>query len=213
MRTIAITTSVVHAVVVAGSLMIASAAHASPDDGVKCPSGFAPSFNGTSLTCKKSSTSNIDNASRTQCQHDPSFSQFQRMSGNKDICVNPAVNIPSDANLSHFENGQIVVTFPRNITIPVNLQGRQITTNATTGARVVRLNPNADFIFFEASTTARDLSRSMSQAVEAAVRIGNNLPADGVESKVASIVTEVDAVSGSSLDKVKVNVDTFVLAK
>jgi hypothetical protein len=191
--------------------MVAHSASASPDDGVKCPSGFASSFNGTSLTCKRQTVSHIDNASRTTCPQDPSFSVFQRMSGNKDICVNAAVNIPSDANLSNFENGQIVITFPRGVQIPNLLQSRA-TTTVTTGARTVRLNPNADFIFFEASTTAKNIARSTAAAVEVATRIGQGLPADAVESKVASIAAEVDA-AGGSLDKVKVNVDTFTLAK
>jgi hypothetical protein len=211
MKTLAIAMNVVHAVVVAGGLMVAHGASASPDDGVKCPSGFSSSFNGTSLTCKKQSVSHIDNASRTACPQDPSFSVFQRMSGNKDICVNAAVNIPSDANLSNFENGQIVITFPRGVQIPNLLQSR-VTTTVTTGARTVRLNPNADFIFFEASTTAKNIARTTAAAVEVATRIGQSLPADSVESKVASIAAEVDA-AGGSLDKVKVNVDTFTLAK
>src|SRR3954463_9771000 len=105
MKTLSIT---LRAVVVAAGLMLAHGASASPDDGVKCPAGFTSSFNGTSLTCVKHSVSHIDNVSRTSCAQDPSFSVFQRMSGNKDICVNPAVNIPSDANLSHFENGHRV---------------------------------------------------------------------------------------------------------
>ena len=134
------------------------------------------------------------------------------MNCNKDIGVNAAVNIPSDANLSNFENGQLVITFPRGIQIPRLLQGRSVTTNAVTGARLVRLNPNADFIFFEASTTAKNLARTNAAAVEIATRVSNHLDADSVESKVASFASEVDS-AGGSLDRVNINVDTFTFAK
>jgi hypothetical protein len=203
--------NLMRAVAVGGGLMLAHGAMASPDDGVKCPSGFSSSFNGAALTCVKRSTQSIDNGSRTACPSDPTFSVFQRMSGNKDICVNAAVNIPSDSNLSQFENGQVVITFPKGATVPSLLQGRIATTLAS-GARIVRLNPNADFVFFEASNTAKTLAAANAHAVEAATRISQNLPADAVESKVASIAQEVDG-AGGSLDKVKVNVDTFTFAK
>lgn len=215
MKKLVLIKTAIAAALVGGALLTAPAAsattNASPDNGVSCPANFSPSFNGTTLKCVKHVQAQIDNSTRTQCPDDPTFTVFQRMSGNKDICRNAAVDIPSDSNLANFENGQLVITFPVGRVVPGNLLGRPITTTST-GAKKVILRPNADFIFFESSQTANHAALKAA-AIETA-KAKSSLAASGntADGHLTGIASVVDGLGGS-LDKVNVNLDILAFAQ
>ena len=212
MKSFTLTKNVLRAALIAGGLIAAHAASASPDDGVRCASGFDPKFANGALVCVKHVVRNIDNATRQDCPADSPFSKFERMAlHQRDICHNPAINIPSDSNLSNFENGQLVITIPRTVQLTGILVGRTPAKINPDGSRVFRLNENADFIFFDRSKTANNAAKLLAKTVEVATERGLNVAADQVEAKVASIKSDIDALG--SLDRVNVNVDVFAFAK
>lgn len=215
MKKFAFVKSAVAAAILGGALLVSHGAsantNASPDDGVSCPANYSASFDGVKLKCVKRVQAQIDNTTRTQCPEDTAFSVFQRMSGNKDICRNAAVDIPSDSDLSHFENGQLVITIPKGRVVPNPLLGRPFTINPA-GARIVRLNPNADFIFFESSKTAQKAAAKATAIEEAKAKTQLASAGNTAEAKLTSIASVVDGLGGS-LDKVNVNVDVFAFAQ
>jgi hypothetical protein len=187
-----------------------SVAAGNPDNGVRCPAGFEGQFAGGALKCVKPVTLDLTNTSGRECTQDAPFDNFQKMSqGQRDICVHRDSNIPGNANLAEFENGQVLIVIPVNAVLPRNLLGRQ-PVKVVNGLRFFRVNENADFIFYDRSKTISSLAAGKAKAVEVATQRQLNVPSEEVNSRVASITTSQADFSGS-LDKIegKVNLTTF----
>jgi hypothetical protein len=187
-----------------------SVAAGNPDNGVHCPAGFDAQFAGGALKCVKPVTLDLTNTSGRECTQDAPFDNFQKMSqGQRDICVHRDSNIPGNANLAEFENGQVLIVIPVNAVLPRNLLGRQ-PVKVVNGLRFFRVNENADFIFYDRSKTISSLAAGKAKAVEVATQRQLNVPSEEVNSRVASITTSQADFSGS-LDKIegKVNLTTF----
>jgi hypothetical protein len=185
-------------------------AAASPDVGVSCPVGFTGQLSGGSFRCTKQVTIDLTNESGRECLVDAPFDNFQKMTNNqRDICVHRDSNIPSNANLAEFENGQVLIAIPVTAQLPRNLAGRQ-PVKVVNGLRFFRINENADFIFYDRSKTIDQLARAKTKAIEVVTERQLGVPGTDVHATVGQIATTQPDFSGS-LDKIegRVNVTTF----
>jgi hypothetical protein len=189
-----------------GSPSISVAAD-NPDNGVHCPAGFGAQFANGVLKCVKPITIDLTNTAGIECRQDAPFDNFQRMSqGQRDICVHRDSNIPGNANLAEFENGQVLIAIPVNAVLPRNLLGRQ-PVRVVNGQRFFRVNENADFIFYDRSNTITYIAKAKAKIAE----ILDQKQVGEVSSHVDSITSTPD-FSGS-LDKVVGNATLRAFAR
>jgi hypothetical protein len=180
-----------------------------PDSGVRCPAGYDAQFSGGALKCVKPVTLDLTNTAGLECTHDAPFDNFQKMSrGQRDICVHRDSNIPGNANLADFENGQVVISIPVGAALPRNLAGRQ-PLRVVNGLRFFSINENADFLFYDKSKTVAAIAATKAKAVEI---VNQRQLGDEVKSKVTLISTTQPDASGS-LDKVEGKVSLSAFAR
>jgi hypothetical protein len=189
-----------------------SSVAAGPADGVRCPAGFEAQFANGALKCVKPVTINLTNEGGRECLQDAPFDNFQKMSGGqRDICVHRDSNIPGNANLAEFENGQVLIVIPVGAVLPRNLVGRQ-PLRVVNGQRFFRVNENADFLFYDRSKSVGHLATIKRVVAEKVAERTLNVPSADVASKLISITTTQPDFSGS-LDKVEGKVDVLTFAR
>jgi hypothetical protein len=196
---------------VLGGAALPTIAAASPNDGVKCPTGYDSKFAGGALTCSKHVVADISNTAGKQCDRDAPFLNFQRMGlGQRDVCLNQDVNIPTNASLSSLTNGkiQIIVPVGTNFTLPSRFGKVPAPIN---GRVIVEINPNADFIFYDQSKT---LQREVALATAKALSKERTLlvaSQNEVESGGTTVKTTPD--QNGTLDKIEATTTLFAFAQ
>jgi hypothetical protein len=193
-----------------GGAAVPSLAAASPNDGVKCPSGYDSKFAGGALTCTKHIVADVSNTSGQQCDRDAPFTNFQRMGlGQRDICLNQDVNIPSNSSLEGLANGRVVIKLPIGVKLGGRLGSRPVQTIGNT--QIVEINPNADFIFYDQSKTLqRDVAIANAKALSKERTV---LSASQNEVELGGSTVKTTPDQNGTLDKIEANISLFAFAQ